>query len=236
MKIDKTFSRENKARIYVVEDHPIFRDGLIQLINKEDDMMVCGESENADKAFKSLEETNPDLVIVDIMLKNSSGIELTKEIQKRFKNIYVLVLSMHDESIFADRVLKAGARGYITKHETTDRVIVAIRRVLSGKIYVSGDMMDRLLGIYINGGEKDESPVERLSEREFEVFNLIGHGLANRRIAEMLSLNSKTVATYRDRIKEKLNLSTSGELSRYALLWIQTSNSEKNKPLNLSIV
>jgi DNA-binding NarL/FixJ family response regulator len=212
-----------KQRIFIVEDHPIFRDGISQLINKEDDMIVVGGCETSGECLKYIKENLPDLIIVDITLKDSCGIELTKEIKKTYPNMPVLILSMHEELIFADRVLKAGARGYMTKREATGKVIEAIRRVLQGKIYICDTMIDHFLERSITGGQNfTSSPVERLSEREFEVFNLIGKGMTNRSIAEVLTVSTNTISTYRERIKEKLNLQNNAELNRYAMQWMQT--------------
>jgi len=211
-----------KQRIFIVEDHPIFRDGISQLINKEDDMIVVGGCETSGECLKYIKENQPDLIIVDITLKDSCGIELTKEIKKTYPALPVLILSMHEELIFADRVLKAGAKGYMTKREATGRVIEAIRRVLQGKIYICDTMIDHFLERSITGGQNfTSSPVERLSEREFEVFNLIGKGMTNRSIAEVLTVSTNTISTYRERIKEKLNLQNNAELNRYAMQWIQ---------------
>lgn len=211
-----------KQRIFIVEDHPIFRDGISQLINKEDDMIVVGGCENSSECLRHIKENPADLIIVDITLKDSCGIELTKELKKAYPNIPVLILSMHEELIFADRVLKAGAKGYMTKREATGKVIEAIRRVLQGKIYICDTMIDHFLERSITGGQNfTSSPVERLSEREFEVFNLIGKGMTNRSIAEVLTVSTNTISTYRERIKEKLNLSNNAELNRYAMQWIQ---------------
>jgi len=213
-------SRKNK--IFIVEDHPIFRDGISQLINKEDDMFVVGGCETSPECLKYLKDNQPDLIIVDITLKDSRGIELTKEIKKTYPALPVLILSMHEELIFADRVLKAGARGYMTKREATTKVIDAIRRVIQGKIYICDTMIDHFLERSITGGQNfNSSPVEKLSEREFEVFNLIGKGMTNRSIAEVLSVSTNTISTYRERIKEKLNLQNNAELNRYAMQWIQ---------------
>jgi DNA-binding NarL/FixJ family response regulator len=211
-----------KQRIFIVEDHPIFRDGISQLINKEDDMIVVGGCETSGECLKYIKENLPDLIIVDITLKDSCGIELTKEIKKTYPNLPVLILSMHEELIFADRVLKAGAKGYMTKREATGKVIEAIRRVLQGKIYICDTMIDHFLERSITGGQNfTSSPVERLSEREFEVFNLIGKGMTNRSIAEVLTVSTNTISTYRERIKEKLNLQNNAELNRYAMQWMQ---------------
>jgi len=211
-----------KQKIFIVEDHPIFRDGITQLINKEDDMIVIGGCENSNECLKQIKDNRPDLIIIDITLKNSCGIELTKEIKKLYPNIPVLILSMHEELVFADRVLKAGARGYITKREATSKVINAIRKVLKGKIYICDTMVDHFLERSITGGQNfTSSPIERLSGREFEVFNLIGKGMTNKTIAEILTINTNTISTYRERIKEKLNLQNNTELNRYAMQWTQ---------------
>ncbi len=220
--VDGTLTSSRKYKIYIVEDHPIFLDGISQLINKEDDMFVMGGCESSGECLKIIKDVMPDLIIVDITLKDSCGIELTKELKKKYPNLPVLILSMHEELIFADRVLKAGARGYITKREATTRVIEAIRRVLQGKIYICDTMIDHFLERSITGVQNfNESPVEKLSEREFEVFNLIGKGMTNRRIAEVLSVSTNTISTYRERIKDKLNLQNNAELNRYAMQWIQ---------------
>jgi len=211
-----------KYKIFIVEDHPIFRDGISQLINGEDDLYVAGGCENSNECLKTIKDSIPDLIIIDITLKDSCGIELTKEIKKRYPSLPILILSMHEELIFADRVLKAGARGYITKREATVKVIDAIRKLLQGKIYISDTMVDHFLERSITGGHNfNSSPVEKLSEREFEVFNLIGKGMTNRAIAEVLSVSTNTISTYRERIKEKLNLQNNAELNRYAMQWIQ---------------
>ncbi len=220
--VDGTLTSSRKYKIYIVEDHPIFLDGISQLINKEDDMFVMGGCESSGECLRVIKDNMPDLIIVDITLKDSCGIELTKELKKKYPNVPVLILSMHEELIFADRVLKAGARGYITKREATTKVIEAIRRVLQGKIYICETMIDHFLERSITGVQNfNESPVEKLSEREFEVFNLIGKGMTNRSIAEVLSVSTNTVSTYRERIKDKLNLQNNAELNRYAMQWNQ---------------
>ncbi len=219
----KEIMQNNKRyKIFIVEDHPIFRDGISQLINKEEDMVVVGGCENASECLKYLKNNQPDCIIMDITLKDSCGIELTKEIKKSYPSLPVLVLSMHEELIFAERVFKAGARGYITKREATNKVIDAIRRVLQGKIYICDTMIDYFLERSVSGGNNvTVSPVERLSEREFEVFNLIAKGMTNKSISRVLSVTTNTVSTYRERIKEKLNLQNNAELNRYAMQWMQ---------------
>ncbi|GAB4221293.1 MAG: response regulator transcription factor [Spirochaetes bacterium] len=217
-----TMQSNKRYKIFIVEDHPIFRDGITQLINKEDDMFVVGGCENAEECLKYLKNNQPDCIIVDITLKDSCGIELTKEIKKSYPSLPVLILSMHEELIFAERVFKAGARGYITKREATSKVIDAIRRVLQGKIYICDTMIDYFLERSVTGGQNiGSSPVEKLSEREFEVFNLIAKGMTNKNIARVLSVSTNTISTYRERIKEKLNLQNNAELNRYAMQWMQ---------------
>lgn len=214
--------RAIRASILIVEDHPVFRDGLIQLISRESDLYVSGEAESAPDALKLIALNIPDLILVDLTLKNSSGIELIKEIKKLYGDIPMLVISMYDETIFVDRVLQAGARGYIPKCETTGNIIEAIKQVLSGRIYISEQMVDRVLNRYIRGNAGDGGPPSSsLSDREFEVFNHIGQGLTNRQIAGILCVSTKTVATYRERIKEKLHINSSSELNRYAILFFQ---------------
>ncbi len=219
-------TRGARKNIFVVDDHPIFREGLTQLINHEDDLHVVGSSDNAVDALRHIDELNPDLVIVDIMLKQSSGIELVQEINRRGRKIPVIILSMHEDPIFVDRVLKAGARGYIVKRETIERVIEAIRQVFAGRIYVSDNLLDSILHRFASGGkENGNSLVENLSAREFQVLSLIGQGLPNSRIADQLRVSNKTVATYRERIKIKLNLKSAAELTRYAIRLLEEEGS-----------
>lgn len=219
-------TRGARKNIFVVDDHPIFREGLTQLINHEDDLHVVGSSDNAADALRHIDELNPDLVIVDIMLKQSSGIELVQEINRRGRKIPVIILSMHEDPIFVDRVLKAGARGYIVKRETIERVIEAIRQVFAGRIYVSDNLLDSILHRFASGGkESGNSLVENLSAREFQVLSLIGQGLPNSHIADQLRVSNKTVATYRERIKIKLNLKSAAELTRYAIRLLEEEGS-----------
>ncbi|HPC96629.1 MAG TPA: response regulator transcription factor [Sedimentisphaerales bacterium] len=209
-----------KRRIIIVDDHPIVRQGLTQLINQEDDLYVCGQAEDAHQAMRAIRELNPDLVIVDISLRTTSGIELIKDIKVQFPNLPVLTLSMHDEAIYAERALRAGARGYIMKQEATEEVVNAIRRVLAGTVYVSQGMAAKMVSKIIAGpSEKGTSPVDRLSDRELEVFRLIGEGYGTREMAEKLYLSVKTIETYRAHIKEKLDLQDANELLRAAIRW-----------------
>lgn len=214
-----------KKRLLIVDDHPIVRQGITRLINYEDELMVCGEAGNAKEALEAVEREKPDMVIVDISLKGRSGLELIKDLRMRHQDLPVLVVSMHDESLYAERVLRAGAKGYIMKQEPPEKVLNAIRQVLSGKIFVSEKMREKMLQRYVLGSsQKNASTVERLSDRELEVFRLIGKGMGTRQIAKELDLSIKTVETYREHIKEKLNLENSSKLLQYAIDWVQNEN------------
>jgi DNA-binding NarL/FixJ family response regulator len=213
----------SKTKVFLVDDHPLVREWLTQLIQRESDMEVCGEAEDAPEAVALIEQCNPDIVIADISLKKTHGLELVKDLQARSPTLPVLVLSMHDESLYAERVLRAGARGYITKQEATKRILFAIRQVLSGQIYVSEKMATRMLHKLVLGHHKEQSsPVERLTDRELEVFQLIGRGQGTRKIAEELHLGIKTVESYRARIKEKLKLSDGTQLLQQAIQWVHS--------------
>jgi DNA-binding NarL/FixJ family response regulator len=211
--------------ILIVDDHPIVRQGLAQLINEEPDLHVCGQAEDAVEAIQAIDKLQPDLVIVDLSLKDTiSGLELIKDIKVRYASLPVLTLSMHDETVYAERALRAGARGYIMKHEATDRVVAAIRRVLAGQIYVSEDLAANMVGKLVTGpGDKSKLSVERLSDRELEVFRLIGIGYGTREMAERLHLSQKTIETYRAHIKDKLNLLDTNELLRTAIQWVKSN-------------
>jgi len=215
-------SRDQKHSILIVDDHPIFRHGLMQLISQEDDLMICGEAEDYHGAMKAVNTLSPDMIIVDITLKDMSGIDLIKEIHKYNKGIPMLVISMHDESLYAERAFRAGARGYVMKQEASDSVVQAIRHVLSGGIYASRRVTENILTRFIEGPkEPTESPLQALTDREIEVFQLIGEGLSISEIGKRLHLSVKTIGTYRERIKEKLNLKSATELLRYALNWVE---------------
>ena len=216
---------QNKTRILIVDDHPIVRQGLAELINHEQDLTVCGQAEDALEALRAIKEINPNMVIVDISLKETSGLELIKDIGAQYGDLPVLALSMHDESLYAERALRAGAKGYIMKAEATENVVTAIRRVLSGQIYVSDKMAAKMVRKLVGGRrETGASAIERLSDRELEVFSLIGQGQGTRQIAEKLHLSVKTVETYRAHIKEKLNLADANELLQYAIQWVRSQD------------
>lgn len=214
-----------RAGILLVDDHPIVIEGLTQLINQQQDLIVCGEASDSPGALKAIEALKPNLAIIDISLKSGSGLDLIKSLQQRFPKLPVLVLSMHDESLYAERVLRAGARGYITKQEATEKLITAIRRILDGDIYLNEKVTSKILSRVISTSPaKNLSPVNGLSDRELEVFQLIGQGHGTREIAEMLHLSIKTIETYREHIKEKLKLSNAMELVRHAVNWLESSS------------
>ncbi len=214
------------AKVLLVDDHPIVRQGLAQLLEQEEDLIVCGEAYDAQGALDAIEKLKPDIAIVDIMLKDVNGIELIKKIKSRLGALPVLVMSMHDESLYAERALRAGARGYIMKEEATDKMLIAVRKVMQGEIYLSEVMVSRILHRLADGKSKADSPLDRLSDRELEVFQLIGEGLGTRQIAERLQVSVKTVESYRAHIKEKLELNSSTEVMRQAVQWVQNGGDQ----------
>ena len=214
---------EKKERDVIVDDHPLFRERLSELINHEPDMEVCGEAEDARRAIELIRNTSPDLAIVDITLKESSGLELIKNIRELPTAVPVLVLSMHDESLYAERALRAGAAGYITKHESAENVLLAVRRVLAGEVYLSGTLTSAFLKGLTSGLKSTSQPLDRLTDRELEILELIGRGRATRQIAETLRLGVATVDTYRARIKEKMNFRSGTELQHFAIRWVRDS-------------
>ena len=209
-----------KRRVFVVDDHPIVRQGLALLINRESDLMVCGEAEDAHTAVQLVATTNPDILVVDISLNGPDGLDLLKDVRTKHPELPVLILSMHDESIYAERAQRAGAQGYIMKQEATEKVLVALRRILSHEIYVSEHIANRMLQRYIgspSGGTP--SSIADLTDRELEVFRLIGEGHSTRQIAEELHISVKTVESYQAHIKEKLSLRSARELVQHAIQW-----------------
>ena len=206
----------------IVDDHPMFRERLSELINHELDMEVCGEADDAQEAIRLIRETSPDRAIVDITLKGSSGLELVKSIKALSIVVPVLVLSMHDESLYAERALRAGATGYITKHQATEEVLLAIRRVLSGEIYLSEKMTTVFLKSLSTVGAKSVArSLDRLTDRELQVLEFVGRGYTTRAIADALKLGVATVDTYRARIKEKMNFRNAVELQHFAIRWVR---------------
>jgi len=214
----------NKKRVFLVDDHPLVREWLTNLINQQADLAVCGEAENAPSALSAVAARQPDLAIVDLNLANSSGIELIKNLKELHPEVPVLVLSMHDESLYAERVFRAGARGYVNKRETAQKVIEAIRRVLDGKLYLSDKAAEILAGRTIRGQTANRSAIELLSDRELEVFDKLGQGIGTRQIAEDFHVSVKTIQEYCARIKDKLNLNNATELLREAVRWRESKN------------
>jgi DNA-binding NarL/FixJ family response regulator len=212
-------SPPHKKRILLVDDHPLVREWLANLIHQQPDLTVCGETESAPTALSAVATAKPDLIIADINLKNSSGIELIKNLKELHPNIPVLVLSMHDESLYAERVFRAGAHGYVNKRETAQKMIEAIRRVLEGKPYVSQKAAEILAAKTIRGQAVSRSAIELLSDRELEVFDKLGQGIGTKQIAEDFRVSVKTIQEYCARIKEKLNLNNATELLREAVRW-----------------
>lgn len=220
----KTALRSNRHAVLIVDDHPLFREGLVHLIGNERDLSVCGEAGTAAEAAALTEKLRPALVLLDISLPDRNGLELIKDLHALHPELPILVISMHDESLYAERVLRAGARGYIMKQEGGGKILGAIRQVLAGRLYVSDKMsallLERLAGPRAKGSR---SPIEQLSDREFEVFSLLGQGLATREIARRLGLSVKTVEVHRGNIKRKLGLRTATELVRHAVRWVETA-------------
>ena len=211
-----------KARIYVVDDHPVVRSGLAELINQETDMLVCGEAESAEEALRDIPAKSPHLAIVDLTLKEASGLELIKALKARHPELPTLVLSMHDESVFAERAMRAGARGFLMKNSMMDQIQVAIRLVLKGQVYLSPAMTQRMVEVVAGGRKRGEhSPLERLSDRELEVFELIGRGLGTSEIARRLHLSVKTIDTHRASIRDKMGLKDAKQIVHHADQWIQ---------------
>jgi DNA-binding NarL/FixJ family response regulator len=209
-----------KSRVLLVEDHPVVRHGVAALIEDEPDLSVCGLAETGTEAIKLIPQSKPQVVIIDISLGEESGLDLIKQVHDTWPQLPILALSMHDESLYAERALRAGAMGYIMKKEAMDKVMTAIRRVLAGEIYISEKMASRMVHKLIDrGGAKSNSPLEQLSDREFEVFNLIAQSIGPKEIAQRLSLSVKTIETHREHIKEKLGLKSGAELTRFALEW-----------------
>jgi DNA-binding NarL/FixJ family response regulator len=210
-----------KSKVFIVEDHPVTRDGLIQLINYQDDLRVCGFAGTVANAMGGLENAKPDLVMVDITLPDGHGIELVKNLKARHPQAGILVLSMHDERLYAERAFRAGASGYIMKQEPTDLVLAAVRRILCGETYLSPRLQERVLSRFAGGKPTvASSDIERLTDRELEVFELIGRGYGTRQIARQLRLGVSTVETHRAHLKEKLEVENGTELTFRAVEWV----------------
>ena len=213
---------KKRARILIVDDHPAVREALAMRIGRQADLEVCGEAADLSEALRLVADTQPDVAVVDISLKTGCGIDLIKRIKDRNDTVRMLVWSTHSESLYAERALRAGALGYVNKDQATDKIVEGIRRVLEGKVYLSDAMVETMLHRTV-GGERQEimrSPLDALANRELEVFRLIGQGVKTAEIAERLHLSVKTIETYRDRIREKLDLSDGTELAHYATKWM----------------
>jgi len=214
-----------KRRVFIVDDHPLVREGLTNLINSQSDLIVCGEAKDSSEATDRITKDQPDVAIIDISLTNESGLELIKNLVKQFPQVAVVVLSMHDETLYAERALRAGARGYVMKHETSKSVLASIRRVIEGDIYVSERIVNRMaLRLTSARRRAGSSPVERLSDRELEIFQLLGQGRTPSEIARDLNLSLKTIQAYCARAKEKFGVSSLTELLRAAIRWDDASH------------
>ena len=209
------------TRIYIVDDHPLVRHGLSQIVANEADMEICGEAEDSPAAIRGVGEANPDAIIVDISLKGANGLELIKNLKAIHEDIPILVFSMHDETIYAQRALRAGAKAYVMKKESLSKVVDAIRKIIQGEIYVSPSVADQVLYQIVNGlGDVSTSPVDRLTDRELEVVQLVGRGLSSREVAESLHLSVKTIESHRAHVKEKLGLRNATELVQFSVQWV----------------
>lgn len=222
-------STTGKTRIFIVDDHPLLRKGLAELINQEPDMLVVGEADDAPSGIKGITTIRPDLVIVDISLKSMNGLELIKNIKVLDPSIQILVLSMHDETVYALRVLKAGAKAYVMKQEMVEKVMEAIRRIRAGKVFVSDRVATQMLRTVVDGGDPGKnSPVDALSDRELEIVALIGNGIATREIAEKLHISIKTVESHRAHIKDKLKLENATQLVQFCVRWVEQYRTSDN--------
>ena len=216
----------SKRRVFLVDDHPLVREWLTTLINQQGDLVVCGEAGDAPQALSAMEELQPDAAVIDVTLESGSGIELIKDLRRCCPRLAIVVLSMHDESLYAERALRAGARGYVTKRETSKKIVAAIRKVLEGGIYTSENFAAIMAEKFVEGRNVAvSSPVAELSDRELEVFKMLGSGQETRQIGESLSISMKTVQVYCARIKEKLGVKTMNELLREAVRWVESQNS-----------
>jgi len=218
-----------KTKVFLIDDHPLVREWLATLLNRQPDFQVCGEASDGAEAVKLIATANPDVAIVDISLEGGSGIELIKGIKAAHPNVVMVVLSMHDESLYAERALRAGAKGYVMKREATKKIIPAIRRVLEGKLFVSDKFLTTIAERLVEWNVSPGSPVAQLSDREMEVFQMIGQGMETRQIAEAMHVNFKTVQAFAARIKKKLMVNNATELVREAVLWHVTSGGIADK-------
>jgi len=224
MNSDPPVTGMRKRRIFIVDDHPLVREGLTNLINGQSGLIVCGEAEDSASAVAGIAKARPDVALIDISLKNESGLELVKNLDHQFPLVALIVLSMHDEALYAERALRAGARGYVMKRETSRSVLASIRRVVEGGVYISERVVNSMARRLSPSPKTAEAPVERLSDRELEIFRLLGQGRTTSEIAEDLHLSLKTVQAYCARAKEKFGVSSLGELLRAAIRWEDATN------------
>jgi DNA-binding NarL/FixJ family response regulator len=217
MNAGRASAMQSKCRIFLVDDHPIVRRGLALFIDREPDLMVCGEADGASSALQAIPEAMPDFVVLDISLNGPDGLDLLKTLRARYPNLPVLILSMHDESAYAERSLRAGANGYIMKQEATEKVLIAIREILRGEVYLSDRLTKRMLHQFAHGSVPPGNPLNKLSDRELEVYRLIGAGHGTRQIADELHVSAKTIESYQAHIKEKLSLRNARELVQHAV-------------------
>lgn len=226
-------SKQNrKARILIVDDHPIVRQGIALLINREADLLVCSEADDAQHAIEANLASPHDLAIVDLSLASTSGLDLVKQFRLKFPELFILVMSMHDETLYAERALRLGAHGYLMKHEATTTMLTAIRQILQGELYVSNRMRSRLLQ-QISQGSSEQSPIATLTASEFEVLHLVGMGLGTSAIAEKLKRSVKTIESHRANIRKKLDLKSGNELALFAINWVNNSASLPMQDRNL---
>jgi DNA-binding NarL/FixJ family response regulator len=210
-------STTEKRRVFLVDDHPVLRDGLKRLLEAEPDLQICGEAENSRKAVERISDALPEIVIVDISLPGPSGLELVKELKAHFPALPVLVLSMHDEALYAERALRAGAKGYVMKQAPTEQLLTAIRRGLKNEVYLSEAMSSQILGNFVSQKLRPGSALKRLSDRELEIVRLLGKGFTTAEVARELRISGKTVESHRGNLRRKLNLGNGSELLRFAL-------------------
>jgi DNA-binding NarL/FixJ family response regulator len=222
-KSKKRAEHKPRARIFLVDDHPVFREGLTSLLEREGDFAVCGAADAALQAFSEIQRKRPDLVLLDISLPGKSGLELIKDLNAALPDMPVLVVSMHDENLYAERVLRSGGRGYVMKQEGPDRILHGVRQVLNGEVFLSPKISGSILAGLAGGQDKGRPPISRLTEREFEVFQLIGMGRESRAIAKQLNLSVKTVDAHRGNLKKKLKMKNGTELICLAVRWAETA-------------
>ncbi|HET7537691.1 MAG TPA: response regulator transcription factor [Candidatus Didemnitutus sp.] len=211
-----------RTRILLVDDHPLTRQGIRALIEQQRRFAICGEADSTPRALELATKMEPDLAIVDITLRSTNGIELTKGLRVQVPEMRVLIVSMHDEDVYAERALRAGAMGYLMKHEASEKVIAAIDRIMQGEIYVSDRLKRKMLHRFVQHSDPIVSPMEKLSDREIEVFQLLGNGYGTREIAQLLNLSVKTIDSYREHLKEKLGITSGGDLVRRAIQWMRS--------------